>query len=375
MRLLHVYSGNLYGGIEAILVALARHRAACPELESEVALCFEGRLGRELTASGILVHQLGEVRVSRPQTVGRARRRLGALLTSRRFDRVICHAAWAQAIFGPVVHRREVPLVFWVHDVLTGHSWTERWAKRTPPELAICNSRFTAASVASLYREVPRAVVYAPVATIANRLSPAERHAVRAELGTPADAVVIVHASRLEPWKGHAELLGALGQLRDRPSWVCWQLGGPQRPREASYLDSLRDLARRLGITDRVRFAGERTDLPRLLRAADIHCQPNTSPEPFGIVFIEALGAGLPVVTTAIGGALEIVDDSCGRLLPSGDPAAIAATLGQLIDNPVLREQLGSAAPGRAQRLCDPVSGMRHLFEILASIADVEVEA
>ena len=62
------------------------------------------------------------------------------------------------------------------------------------------------------------------------------------------------------------------------------------------------------------------TDVPRLLAAADIHCQPNISPEPFGIAFIEALAAGLPVVTSAIGGAIEIVDDTCGRLVPASDP-------------------------------------------------------
>ncbi len=69
MRVLHVYSGNLFGGIEALLLTLARHRADCPSLDGDVALCFEGRLGRELEAAGVRVHRLPEVRASRPQTV------------------------------------------------------------------------------------------------------------------------------------------------------------------------------------------------------------------------------------------------------------------------------------------------------------------
>ena len=73
MRVLHVYSGNLFGGVEAILVTLARHQADCPSLAHEFALCFEGRLGRELDALGAAVHRLPEVRASRPQTVRRAR--------------------------------------------------------------------------------------------------------------------------------------------------------------------------------------------------------------------------------------------------------------------------------------------------------------
>ncbi len=75
----------------------------------------------------------------------------------------------------------------------------------------------------------------------------------------------------------------------------------------------------------------------RLLAAADIHCQPNTGPEPFGITFIEALYAGLPVVTTSIGGALEIVDGSCGMLVEPNDPAALAGALRRLIEDRELR--------------------------------------
>jgi hypothetical protein len=54
MRVLHVYGGNLYGGIETMLVTLARTRSLCPALDQEVALCFDGRLSVELAATGIL---------------------------------------------------------------------------------------------------------------------------------------------------------------------------------------------------------------------------------------------------------------------------------------------------------------------------------
>ena len=67
-----------------------------------------------------------------------------------------------------------------------------------------------------------------------------------------------------------------------------------------------------------MRWLGQRRDVPELLAAADIYCQPNVGAEPFGIVFVEALYTGLPVVTTALGGALEIIDASCGVLVPPG---------------------------------------------------------
>src|SRR3984893_1518647 len=181
MRVLHVYSGNLFGGIEAILIALARGRSLCPGVEHEFAVCFQGKLARELTRVGARLHHLGPVRMSRPATVRSARAALAALLRSTpatrssrstrsasstgstAFDRVICHAPWAQGLFGGVARRAGAPLVFWAHDVMKGRHWTERLARRVAPDLAICNSRFTASTPCRLYANVPSAVLYAPV--------------------------------------------------------------------------------------------------------------------------------------------------------------------------------------------------------------------
>src|SRR5712692_680081 len=174
MRVLHVYSGNRFGGIEAILIALARGRSLCPGVDHEFAVCFHAKLARELTQVGARLHHLGPVRMSRPATVRSARAALAALLQSTEstratqstpstgataFDRVICHAPWAQGLFGGVGRRAGVPLVFWAHDVMTGRHWTERLARRVAPDLAICNSRFTASTLGSLYSGVPAAVV------------------------------------------------------------------------------------------------------------------------------------------------------------------------------------------------------------------------
>jgi glycosyltransferase involved in cell wall biosynthesis len=259
--------------------------------------------------------------------------------------------------------------VFWAHDVMRGQHWTERWAKRTPPDLVIANSRLTAASVSAVFPSAPVSVVYAPVALPSAESMAAHRDAVRAELETAPTAIVVVQASRMEPWKGQSVLLEALSWLRDRDDWVCWMVGAAQRPEEATFAESLRASARTLGIEDRVRFAGARTDIPRVLAAADIHCQPNLEPEPFGIAFVEALSAGLPVVTSATGGALEIVDSSCGMLVPAGDSAAFANALRTLIDDEPTRARLAAAAPARARALCDPTRQIHALHAALTTIA------
>jgi glycosyltransferase involved in cell wall biosynthesis len=182
------------------------------------------------------------------------------------------------------------------------------------------------------------------------------------------DAVVIVTACRLEPYKGPTLLLDALGKLRGVSQWHCWVAGGAQRPAEEQFLKALRQQADALGIASRVQFLGQRSDVQALLAAADIHCQPNLGPEPFGIAFIEALYAGLPVVTTALGGALEIVDKDCGVLVNPGDTAALAGELQRLIEDAPLRARLGACGPARAALLCDPVTQFPRLGALLQGI-------
>jgi glycosyltransferase involved in cell wall biosynthesis len=117
-----------------------------------------------------------------------------------------------------------------------------------------------------------------------------------------------------------------------------------------------------------VLFLGERRDIPNLMKAADIFCQFNESPEPFGIVFAEALLAGLPVVAANVGGIPEIVSDNCGRLVPAGDIAGLSGALQQLIVDRALRSTLGAAGPAHAASRCDPSVALPKLERALAAL-------
>ena len=367
MRVLHITAGNLYGGVETFLVTLARFRKSVPELDQEFALCFDGRLKDELAATGASVHSLGAVRVRQPISIWRARNRLRAILDRRRIDVVVCHMAWPYAIFAPVVRTSERSLVFWLHMASAGRHWLERWSRMTEPDLAIAPSRFVADTLPAVFPGVEAHVVHYAVAP-PGASARGERTRVRAELNTPADALAIVQACRLEPWKGQRVLLRALGELRDLPGWICWMVGGAQRPHEARFLESLKQQASELGIAGRVRFAGQRSDVPRVLAAADIYCQPNTGLEGLPIIFAEALDAGLPIVTTNIGGFEEMVDGSCGLRVAPDDSAAVADALRSLITDQVLRARLGAAGPARARSLCDPgsqIQAIKTLFDEL----------
>ncbi len=356
-------------------MTLSVRRHLCPEMEPQFAVCFDGRLRSELEASGAPVHQLGGARLRSPASVWRARRRLLGILERDEPHVVVCHSAWCQAVFGPAARRAGTPTVQWLHNRTRGRQLVERLARLVPPNLLLCVSRSTAETAASLYPRVRAEVCYAPLTTDPAQFQNADRLAVRAELATPSDDVVVIQVSRMEAWKGYREHLQALARIRDVQGWTCWFAGGAERREEVRYLDSIRELASRLGIAERIRFLGRRSDVPRLLTAADIFCQPNLDTEGFSIAFTEAFQARLPVITSAIGGALELVDDSCGVLLPPGDVQALAGALRALIGDAERRRALGTAGQARLMELCDPGRQLAEVARLLASVAALAQES
>lgn len=358
MKVLHVAAGNLYGGVERILEEIANH---VPERSvHEFALAFEGRLSRGLSVAGATCHDLGRVRFSRPLSVWTARRRLRRLVKARGYTAVVGHAPWAFALAAPAAQGART--VLWAHDASRGDHWTERRAARHPPDLVICNSHYTSEAIGGWMTGVTRAVVYAPVSP--PEVEPGARAEVRRDLGAGDRTAVILLASRLERWKGHAELLRSAARLSG--DWAVWIAGGAQRRHEVAYERELRAVAASLPVRDRIKFLGQRTDAARLFHAADIHCQPNTAPEPFGLAFVEALYASLPVVTADMGGAREIVTPACGILVAPGDSEALTRALQRLVNDPAARATLGAVGPARARELCDP---SRQLLALEAALA------
>ena len=358
----------MYGGVETFLTTLRREASSAPGMESTFAVCFEGRFSSELARMGSPAHVLPAARISRPLTVLRARRALSELLQLGTYDVVVCHQPWTCVVFGSVIRSAGFPVVLWVHMAVRGRHWLERLCRWTRPDLALCNSRFTAGCTSSWLPQTSIEYAYCPVSAARVSQNAQERASFRRSLQTATDDIVLVQVGRLEAFKGQHLLLEALSSLRDLPRWTCWIVGGPQRTIELDYLRSLQASARDHGIADRVRFIGERDDIQDVLNAADVYCQPNTEPEGFGLTFIEAMRAGLPVVTSGVGGACEIVNGSCGTLTQPNDVAALAGALHHLIVDADLRARLGADARKRPQELCDPTVQMRRIQALLSSV-------
>ncbi|BBY17288.1 glycosyltransferase [Mycolicibacterium litorale] len=160
----------------------------------------------------------------------------------------------------------------------------------------------------------------------------------------------VVSVGRFVPRKGFDVVVRALPAIPDAELVL---VGGPDRSEVEADPEArrLRDLAERLGVSDRLVFQGAvaRADMPALLRSADVvACTPWY--EPFGIVPLEAMACGVPVVAAAVGGMLDtVVHDVTGRLVTPKRPVEVAESINTLLHDEFLRQSLGAAGRDRAR--------------------------
>jgi D-inositol-3-phosphate glycosyltransferase len=176
--------------------------------------------------------------------------------------------------------------------------------------------------------------------------------------------------SRLVERKGIGNVIEAIAQLRGVDLLIA---GGPPAALVDDDVEACRfnALARRLGVDDRVELLGgvAREHVPALIRSADVVvCCPWY--EPFGIVAVEAMACGVPVVASRVGGLAEtVVDGITGLHVPARAPHRIAGALATLLADRALRHRLGEAGARRAQRYGWPRIAAK-TYDVLAELAD-----
>lgn len=159
----------------------------------------------------------------------------------------------------------------------------------------------------------------------------------------PSDAVVLIKVANLISYKGHSDLIEAVALMDERLEWRLICVGS-----DSGILESLKSLAGELGVADRIIWLGQRKDVNRLLRLADIGVLASHE-EGFSNSILEYMAAQLPVVVTAVGGAGEAVENGkTGLLVPPRSPQALAEALVSLMD-PELRIKMGLAGRQRLE--------------------------
>jgi glycosyltransferase involved in cell wall biosynthesis len=218
------------------------------------------------------------------------------------------------------------------------------WLLARRMDEAVSCSQFNARTVAARYPLLPRVIFNGIDLALFRRVPPDQiDHSLR-----QAGEHLLLYVGRLQPWKGVDTAIAALAEL---PGAVLLVAGdGEERPR-------LERLAGELGLRERVRFLGAlpRASLPRLYSSVDLLLATSFASETFGISLVEAQACGLPVVASHFGGFPEVVQHGqTGLLVPPRDPAALAAAVRALLDNPARRAAMAAAAPDWAAQFSWP---------------------
>jgi len=363
------------GGAERALAGLVE-RLPSHGFAPHVALFEHGPLEGWLEEAGCQVDLVPFGRLRRPhdvvRTVGALRRharRTGARL-------VLDNTNVGQIYGGLAAASLRLPCVWWQQTIprrryggpLMTRPLLDRLAARLPAALVVTSGNEAAAAQRELTPR--RRVEVVPLGIDLKRVRAAAGGGARLRrregLG---QGPVIGMAGWIWPWKGQDVFLRAAAALTDRwPAARFVIVGGTG---DEAFRRRLDDLVGELGLAGRVVFAGNRPDVYDWFDAMDVAVHASWG-EAFGLVLVEAMALGTPVVATSVGGPSEIIEDgSSGLLVAPGDQRAMAEAIARALD-PVVAARLGSAAAARAERFSTErmVAGMATLFDdVLGSTA------
>jgi len=186
---------------------------------------------------------------------------------------------------------------------------------------------------------------------------------LRRKHGIPADAPVIGVVGNLRYWKGQETIVRATAILRRRFPGIRCVLAGGQTPADRAYVDGMHAAIAELGIEQNVLFVGFQKNAIDYMRLMDVVAHTSVSPEPFGIVTLEAMSLAKPLVSTTIGGPAEVVVNGVtGILVEPGRPDLLAEAITRLLDDPHAAAAMGER--GR-RRLHDEFSLEKNLRRTL----------
>jgi glycosyltransferase involved in cell wall biosynthesis len=356
------------GGAERLVVHLVAHLSR--ERFAPVCICLESPLGTHyearVRASGAPLHFLGKgARAS-----GSVLRQLSALFQQYRPAVVHTHIIGLNYAYPLMLRYRTPARVHTVHSLAQREvgvrvgAWVRTLAfrYRLGGVVPVAVADEVRASIQQLYGYPDPPLIPNGIPTDEYAPDPDIRAQWRQAHGIEPHATMLVHVGRFAPPKNHALLVEAFAQVRaDAPLYLLLVGGGELE-------DAVREQVAGLGLESRVRFLGTRADVADILRASDVFVlSSRVEGNPMSVM--EAMAAGLPVVSTAVGGVPELVREGVtGLLVPSEDAGALAQAMQALVDDSVRRQAMGAAARQHAVAHFDIRHTVRMYEELYESL-------
>lgn len=364
MRILYLIDSLNVGGAEILLVALARH---CLEQGHRVRVAYftDGPLREELVALGVPVDRLGKRGLADP----RALVRLLRLLKRERPDVVHTHLRKSDLAGQLAAGLRGVPvrvssahnadpwrrrrLLTWIHRLCTWRCQRVIAVSAPVAEHLVATASYPAERIVTIENGIDLER-FDPERTVAQD---------RTEWGAASDDVTIGVVGRLEPQKGHSVLLeAAVEVVREAPNARFVIVG------EGALRDELEAQRARLGLDERVVFAGLSRDVPATLAALDVVVS-SSHWEGLPLSLLEAMAMRKPVVATAVGGVTQVMEDGVtGVLVSAADPGELAGGLLRVVRDPAWAAGLGERAAQVVRLRYGEETMHRRILEVYRSL-------
>ncbi|HEY9896860.1 MAG TPA: glycosyltransferase [Candidatus Sericytochromatia bacterium] len=386
IKVLFLDQSGALGGAELCLLDLVQPYRD----RSLVCLFADGAFKTALQQQGVAVKVVAtkSIAVRKESGLVQGLQSLGQLLPitvtvarlSRDYDVIYANTQKALVVgaLASLLSRR--PLVYHLHDILSADHFS-----RTNRRLAVtlanrCASRVIATSHASRDAFIQAGGQAELVTVVYNGFEPAAYQLKDATLGQVNlnqrqqlgldGKYAIGHFSRLSPWKGQHILIEALIHCPDDVTAV---LVGDALFGEQEYVQALKTQVATLGLQDRVQFLGFRSNVVPIMQACDVIAHTSTAPEPFGRVIVEAMLCGRPIIASAAGGAVELVEPGVtGWLTPPGDAQALATAIAQSRADPVHTQVIAQTAQTQATARFDLTHIRQQIEQLLQAVVKAE---
>lgn len=342
-RLLIVNPSPVRGGAEELLIGFATRSQ---RVQTTVACLWDGPFVDDLLAQGVDVRRMRAGRLRHVWNWAAVVRRIAAL--ARDVDAVLSWQVKGHYYGTPAARIGRKPAAWWDHGVRPAAGEARYLIDNRLPASLKADVVVTSSHAAAARHRGGRAI------HPGIDLEPYERSgraAGRDLLGMKDDDPAIGIVGRLQPWKNQHVFLRAVPSILQRhPRARFFVIGGTPGGFSAGYPSELRALATELGVADHVTFMGQRDDVPALLAGLDVFVMASDA-EPFGLVTVEAMAAGVPVVATRAGGTPEIVaHERTGLLVPVGDARALADAVVRYLADPAWAGSIARSAREDARR-------------------------
>ena len=340
-------SAHPHGGAEEALVHLLRNQAAAQLSAVLVILLEEGELKEAFRSTGATVEVVPSGRLREPWKQVAAMLKIRGLLKKNQMDAVLGWMTKAHIYGGPAATLAGVPALYFQMGV-PDNGVVDRLSRLVPSAGALACSNFAAREQQS---HVRYRVLGVALAADVSRFSEAEKNSpseTRRRLGLDPKQMLVGIVGRLQRWKGmHVYAEAMAGVLREFPDCQGVIVGGKHHL-EPDYADVLAKRIQALGVANRVRMVGAQRNIPEWMQAMDVVVHASER-EPFGIVVVEAMAIGKPVVATRPGGPEEIITHGFdGQLVSWNKPDEMAEAILKYLRDPEWARSIGQHAKKRS---------------------------